>query len=106
MSRLVVGMTEEIKLYPPERKQKKVLVSLPEDQIKFLDDCAKAMGVSRSTFLMIYIDKHNEYIAEFVDGWLASLQVYQERLDEEKRVKEAKKMVEGLGQRTSIRRGH
>jgi len=96
----------EIKVYAPKRKPKKVNMTLTEDTIKFLDDLSEAMGMSRSSFLQIFIDKHNEYMVEFVQGWLASLQFYQERLEEEKRVKEGRKMAEDLGQRTSIRHSH
>jgi len=99
-------LLEEIKLYAPKRKQKKVNMTLTEDTIKFLDDLSGAMGMSRSSFLQIFIDTHNEYMTEFVRGWLASLQIHQERLEEEKRVKEAKKMAEDLGQKTTTRHSH
>ena len=94
----------EIKVNSPKRKPKKVNITLTEDTVEFLDDLSLAIGLSRSSFLQVYIDKHNEYMVEFVEGWLAGLRLYQERLEEEKRVKEAKKMVEGLGQKASIRR--
>jgi len=68
----------EIKLYAPKRKQRKINVSLTEDTIKFLDDLSGAMGMSRSSFLQVFVDTHNEYMVEFVRGWLASLQFYQE----------------------------
>jgi len=96
----------EIKLYAPKRKSKKVNMTLTEDTIKFLDDLSGAMGMSRSSFLQIFIDTHNEYMIEFVRGWLASLQIHQERLEEEKRVREAKKMAGSLGAKTAIRHQH
>jgi len=99
-------MSETIKVYAPKRKLKKVNMTLTEDTIKFLDDLSDAIGLSRSSFLQVFIDKHNEYMTEFVQGWLASSQFYQERLEEEKRLKQAKKMTEDLGQKTSIRRQH
>lgn len=94
----------EIKVYAPKRKPKKVNITLTEDTIMFLDGLSAEIGLSRSSFLQVFIDKHNEYMVEFVEGWLAGSRFYQERLEEEKRVKDAKKMAEGLGQKTSIRR--
>jgi len=96
----------EIKVYVPKRKAKKINMTLTEDTVKFLDELSGAIGLSRSSFLQVFIDRHTEYMSEFVEGWLAGLGMYQERLEEEKRVKTAKKMSESLGQKTSIRHSH
>lgn len=40
----------------PKRAIKRTTVDLPEDQIKVVDACAKALGVARSTFLLLWFD--------------------------------------------------
>jgi len=98
-------MPKEVTVYPPERTTSKKLVTLPDDVWMLIDECTKAMGLtSRSAFLQIYFDTYGEQVLSFTEGWLANLRYYQEKVTQEKRVKEGQKMAESLGQKTTIRR--
>lgn len=90
-------MAREVRVYPPKRKQRKILVTLPEDTVSMLDDCAEAMGYSRSAFLQVYFDTYSEQVITFTTGWLAGISYYSDKVAAEKRVKEAAKISEGLG---------
>lgn len=98
----------KIKLFPPKRRKRKVIIVLPVDQIQLLDDAANAIGIDRSAFLTVYIDTFAETIQSFVAGWLTGMKFYQEKVAEEKNVRDTSKMLTKLtGRRltTSRRRG-
>ena len=52
------------------RKTKKITLRLPEDQIAFLDYCAKVMGISRNYLFVLIIDTFANDILNFVRGWV------------------------------------
>ena len=97
-------MSQGVKVYPPKRLQKKILVSLPEDTISMIDDCSKVMGMSRSAFLQVYFDTYSEQVITFTTGWLAGISYYSDKVAAEKRVKEAAKIAEDLGTKVTTRR--
>ena len=51
----------------PKRKIKRTTIDLPEDQIKVIDACAKAIGVSRSNFLTWWNDSSQKAMVEWTD---------------------------------------
>jgi len=54
-------------------------VTLPSDIVELIDNCAKAIGMSRSAFLQVYFDGYNEQVANFTEGWLKALLYYKKR---------------------------
>jgi len=84
-------------VYPPERKVQKILVALPQDQVAMIDDCAKAMGMSRSSFLHIFFDAYSEKIIDFVEGWLTGIKYYIDKETRQSKLREAKKASRTLG---------
>lgn len=98
-------MAREVKVYPPQRKQKKILVTLPEDIVEMIDDCTRAMGMtSRSAFLQVYFDTYSEQVITFTTGWLSGISYYSDKVAAEKRIKEAAKIAEDLGTKVTTRR--
>lgn len=97
-------MNREIKIFPPKREKKKVIMVLPLDQIKLLDDAANAIGIDRSAFLTVYIDTFAETIQSFVAGWLTGMKFYQEKIAQETRVKEAAETLTKLGSKVTFSR--
>lgn len=82
-------MSKAKPVYPPKRPVKKILITIPQDQVTMIDECAKAMGLSRSAFLQIYFDTYAEQVINFTEGWLAGIGFYYEKLmQEEKQLKE------------------
>jgi len=79
------------------RKMKRIALSLPEEQVLMLDECSKTIGLDRSSFLQIFLDAYAENMMSFVTGWLTGTEYFRKRLEEKKKVKEAKKMAEALG---------
>jgi len=71
-------------VYPPTRPVRKILVTLPKDIVEMLDNCSKAIGMSRSAFLQVYFDGYNEQVVNFTRGWLRALLYYGEGKDAEK----------------------
>ena len=71
-------------VYPPKRPVRKTLISIPEDQIMMIDECAKAMGMSRSAFLQVYFDTYAEQVISFTEGWLAGIGHYYKKMMAEK----------------------
>lgn len=53
----------------PRRKVKKVTLTLPEDQIAFLDTCAGSVGQDRSGFLALMLDGFYDEIIAFAKGY-------------------------------------
>jgi len=52
------------------RKIRKITLRLPEDQVEFLDACARIMGISRNYLLVLLIDVFSSDILNFVRGWV------------------------------------
>lgn len=72
-------------VYPPERPVQKILITLPKDHVEMIDNCARAIGMSRSAFLQIYFDTYAEQVINFTEGWLANIgYYYQKQLRENK----------------------
>ena len=84
-------------VYPPERKVQKILIAIPKDQIALIDDCARAMGMSRSAFLQVYFDSYSEQVVTFVEGWLTGIKYYLNKVGATKRLSEAKTAAKTLG---------
>lgn len=61
------------RLVLPKRKTKKVTLTLAEDQIKFLDTCAGAVGQDRSGFLCLVLDGFYDEITSFAKGYAARI---------------------------------
>jgi len=89
-------------VYPPQREVRKVLLTIPADQVEMIDNCAKAIGMSRSSFLQVYFDTYAEQVMNFTEGWLANIGYYHKKMQENKAIEEAKKTAEGLGTRTMV----
>jgi len=66
---------DEILRRMPKRKIKRTTVDLPEDQIKVVDACAKALGVSRSNFLLLWVDCSVKAMIEWTQNLLNRSQV-------------------------------
>ena len=49
----------------PKRRIKRTTIDLPEDQIKVVDMCARALGVSRSNFLLLWFDSSLRAMVEW-----------------------------------------
>lgn len=54
----------------PKRKIKRTTIDLPEDQIKVIDACAKAIGVSRSNFLTWWFDSSVKAMIDWTTNML------------------------------------
>lgn len=57
----------------PRRKIRKVTLTMPEDQIEFLDTCAGSVGQDRSGFLALMIDGFYDEITSFAKGYAARI---------------------------------
>lgn len=57
----------------PRRKIRKVTLTMPEDQIEFLDTCAGSVGQDRSGFLALMIDGFYDEITAFAKGYAARI---------------------------------
>lgn len=76
-------------VYPPQRSVMKILITIPKDQVAMVDNCAKAMGMSRSAFLQVYFDTYAEQVISFTEGWLAGIGFYYDKMvKSEKQLKE------------------
>jgi hypothetical protein len=69
---------EAKRVFPANRPVGKVLLTLPKDQIKMIDDCARAVGMSRSAFLQVYFDVFAERVRDFTEGWLVNMKPYRD----------------------------
>ena len=54
----------------PRRVLKRTTITLPVDQLEFLDDCAKAVGQDRGGFLTLVVDGFYDEIAAFAKGYV------------------------------------
>ena len=61
------------RLVLPKRKIRKVTLTLPEDQIEFLDTCAGSVGQDRSGFLALTLDGFYDEILAFAKGYAARI---------------------------------
>lgn len=71
-------------IHPPKRPVQKVLLTLPTDVVELIDNCASAIGMSRSAFLQVYFDGYNEQVVNFTQGWLKALLYYKQKENDEK----------------------
>jgi len=98
-------MSKAKPVYPSERKVRKILITIPVDQISMIDNCAKAIGMSRSSFLQVYFDTYAEAVMNFAEGWLAGISYYVKKGEEAAIVEEAKATAETLtGKKMSVTR--
>jgi hypothetical protein len=66
----------------PRRILKRTTITLPVDQLEFLDQCAKAVGQDRSGFMTLVIDGFYDEIAAFAKGYVGRV------LEQAKKVEE------------------
>jgi len=59
----------------PKRKIKRTTIDVPEDQIKVVDACAKALGVNRSNFLLLWFDSSERAMIDFTNALLGRSQI-------------------------------
>lgn len=95
-------MSKPKPVYPPKREVKKTLITIPADQIEMIDNCAKAIGMSRSSFLQVYFDTYAEQVVNFTEGWLANIGYYYKKRQENKLIQDAKETAEGLGANVTV----
>jgi len=74
-----IFMSRRKTVYPDKRPVQKVLLTLPTDVVELIDNCAKAIGMSRSAFLQVYFDGYNEQVVNFTEGWLKALLYYKKK---------------------------
>ena len=80
---------------------------LPEDQVLLLDNCAKAIGLSRGAFMQVYVDHHVDELTNFTTGWLAANRYYQDTLKTTKQLENASQAIKNLGGgKTIVMKGH
>ena len=97
-------MSTNIKIIP--RKTQKCLLTLPEDQVLLIDNCARAIGLSRSSFMQIYVDNRVEDLGAFTTGWLAGNKYYQDTLANNKALENASQVVQNLtGKKLTVVKG-
>ena len=77
------GLSEILKRMP-KRKIKRTTIDLPEDQVKVFDVCAKALGVSRSNFLLLWHDSSVKAMIDWTQQMLNRSQVEVNFSQEEK----------------------
>lgn len=61
------------RLHLPRRPLRRTTITLPVDQLGFLDQCAKAVGQDRGGFLTLVIDGFYDEIAAFAKGYVARI---------------------------------
>lgn len=61
------------RLVLPKRETKKYTLTLPVDQVQFLDTCAQAVGQDRSGFLALVLDGFYDEITAFAKGYAARI---------------------------------
>jgi len=65
----------EILASMPKRRLKRTTIDIPEDQIKVVDACAKALGVNRSNFLLLWFDSSVRAMIDWTNTLLGRSQV-------------------------------
>lgn len=78
-------MQKARRIHLPKRPLRRTTITLPVDQLEFLDQCAKAVGQDRSSFLTILIDGFYDEIAAFAKGYVARIFKQSEEEGGEKR---------------------
>jgi len=61
------------RVHLPRRPLRRTTITLPVDQLEFLDQCAKAVGQDRGGFLTLMIDGFYDEIAAFAKGYVARI---------------------------------
>ena len=59
----------------PKRKMKRTTIDLPQDQIDVIDACARALGLSRSGFLLMWNDSSCHAMVEWTQHILDRSQI-------------------------------
>jgi len=59
----------------PKRGIKKYTIDLPQDQINVVDVCAKALGLSRSAFLLLWFDSSERAMIDWTNTLLGRSQI-------------------------------
>jgi len=59
----------------PKRGIKKYTIDLPQDQISVVDVCAKALGLSRSAFLLLWFDSSERAMIDWTNTLLGRSQI-------------------------------
>lgn len=59
----------------PKRKIKRTTIDLPQDQIDVIDACARALGLNRSNFLLMWNDSCAHAMVEWTQHILERSQI-------------------------------
>jgi len=59
----------------PKRPMKRTTIDLPEDQINVVDVCAKALGLSRGSFLLLWFDSSQKAMIDWTNTLLGRSQI-------------------------------
>jgi len=66
---------QEILKTMPKRVIKKYTIDLPVDQVSVMDVCAKALGISRSAFLLLWNDSSIKAMIDWTNTLLGRSQM-------------------------------
>jgi len=66
---------QEILKQMPKRGIKKYTIDLPQDQIAVMDVCAKALGLSRSAFLLLWNDSSMKAMIDWTNMLVGRSQI-------------------------------
>jgi len=69
-------------LHLPKRVLRRTTITLPVDQLEFLDECAKAVGQDRGGFLTLVIDGFYDEIAAFAKGYVGRVLEQAKKMEE------------------------
>jgi hypothetical protein len=80
-----VDLTQILKEMP-KRGIKKYTIDLPQDQVNVVDVCAKALGLSRSAFLLLWFDSSERAMIDWTNTLLgrSQIEIVQNKGDEDK----------------------
>ena len=95
-------MPKEVKVILPNMPKKRFMLELPEDVVKLIDDCAKALGFSRSAFLSIFFRTYDEHVVAWTEGFLSGY--HYSVAKQEQDLKKTEEALESLGAKTHVRR--
>ena len=70
------------RLHLPKRLLRRTTITLPVDQLEFLDECAKAVGQDRGGFLTLVIDGFYDEIAAFAKGYVGRVLEQAKKMEE------------------------
>ena len=68
----------------PKRILRRTTITLPVDQLEFLDECAKAVGQDRGGFVTLVIDGFYDEIAAFAKGYVGRVLEQAKKMEENK----------------------